>query len=455
MNKTTLRGYALIPLILAFFAGVVYLVFLFFINGSSWSSNKANAHIYTSGRISSAGTIYDSAGKALAKSVDGERVFNDSRSVRKATLHIVGDPAGVISTGAHNVFKSKLSGYSFISGIYPLLRHGGGNDIVLAVNADACVKGLEALGGHNGAVGVLNYKTGALMCCVSSPTYDIKNPPSDINDSSKYEGIYLNRLFSGVYTPGSIFKIVTAISALENIPDIESKSFTCPGEMEMNGGKLVCMKSHGKISFDEALGKSCNCAFAKIAMQLGAEKLNATAKSLGFNTPLKADGVKLAISSFDVSGTNNLNLSWAGIGQYTTLVNPCHMLMIAGAIANGGQGVSPYIAEKITNGWGVTVYKSISKNSAISIDPAVAVKLKSLLRSNVKNQYGESRFPGLSMCGKTGTAEIDGKSPHSWFVGFSLREDLPLAVIVIAENAGSGSGVAMSAANAVLQSLAK
>ena len=69
--------------------------------------------------------------------------------------------------------------------------------------------------------------------------------------------------------------------------------------------------------------------------------------------------------------------------------------------------------------------------------------------------YGESRFPGLEMCGKTGTAELDGKTSHSWFVGFSQRSDLPLAVVVVAENAGSGSGVAMNTANAVLQSLSR
>ncbi len=85
-----------------------------------------HAIVYTSGRITTAGAIYDSAGKTLAKTSDGERLFNSSRSVRKATLHIVGDPAGVISTGVHNVFKSKLSGYSFINGIYTLKRYGGG-----------------------------------------------------------------------------------------------------------------------------------------------------------------------------------------------------------------------------------------------------------------------------------------------------------------------------------------
>ena len=455
MNRTTRRGYVLLVLIAAFVVATGYVVYLFFVNGAAWSSNRANAHLYTSGQLTTAGTIYDADGKVLAKTADGRRVFNSSESVRRATLHVVGDPTGIISTGIHSAYKSKLSGYSFINGIYSLKTYGKGNDVTTSVMASACTAALRALNGHDGAVGVYNYKTGALVCVVSAPTYDINNPPSDLQTAEKYDGVFLNRLFSGVYTPGSTFKIVTALCALQNIPDIEQQTFTCDGSMELSGGKLVCMDTHGKLTFEQALNRSCNCAFAQIAMQLGADKLTATAHQLGFNTALKADAVNLAISTFNVAGTNKLDLSWAGVGQYETLVNPCHMMMIAGAIANGGQGISPSIISKITSPSDITIYKAITKNSAISIDPVAAGKLKALLRSDVENWYGDSRFPNLKMCGKTGTAEIDGKQSHSWFVGFSTREDYPLAVVVIAENAGSGSGVAMNTANAVLQSIVK
>ncbi len=454
MNKTTKRAYALIPLILLFVAGAIYIVFLFFTKGAVWSSSKANAHLYTSGSLTTAGSVYSSDGKTLAKTADGRRVFNSNQSVRKATLHIVGDPAGIISTGVHSAFKSKLSGYSFVNGIYSLKKYGKGNDLTLALNSKACVTALNSMSGFNGTVGVYNYRTGALLCCVSLPTYDVSYPPSDLTSNPKYDGIFLNRFFSGVYTPGSTFKIITAICALENIPDIESQKFTCAGSMNLGGGKLICMNTHGELTFEQALNKSCNCAFAKIALQLGEAKLNKTAAKLGFNIPLKADGIKLAISTFNAADTSNLNLAWAGVGQYTTLVNPCHLLMIAGAIANGGQGISPYIINEITTQSGISIYKAIKKNSAITIDPVIASKLKRLLRSDVENWYGDSRFPNMKMCGKTGTAEIDGKESHSWFVGFSLREDFPVAVVVVAENAGSGSGVAMNTANAVLQKLA-
>ena len=450
MNQTTKRAYALIPVMIAFLVGAGILIYMFAVHGAAWSSNRANTHLFTSGSLSTAGTITDTTGRVLAETRKGKRIFSSSESVRRATLHIVGDPAGIISTGAHSAYKSKLSGYNFISGIYSVKEYGRGNDLQLAVSANACTAALKALNGYNGAVGVYNYKTGALLCSVSAPTYDVNNPPSDPN---RYDGLYLNRLFSGVYTPGSTMKIVTALCALENIPDIESRTFHCDGRMTVGGGEIICMGTHGDISFRHAINKSCNCAFGQIALELGAEKLMQTASQLGFNMSIKTDGIQLAISTFNVRKADKLSLAWAGVGQYETLVNPCHLMMIAGAIANGGEGVQPYVIRSMQTPSGVTIFKAMTKPSVISIPAVYANKMQSLLRSNVTDWYGDSRFPNLQMCGKTGTAELDGKTSHSWFVGFSQRADLPLAVVVVAENAGSGSGIAMNTANAVMQSL--
>lgn len=452
MNKTTKRGFALIPVIVAFLAGTTILVFTFVTNGAKWATNRANAHLYTRGSLATAGSIYDVRGKVLAKTVDGRRVFNENRTVCKSTLHIVGDPLGMISTGAHSAYKYRLSGYNLVDGIYTIEKYGRGNDLTLTVSADACAAAWEALGGYKGAVGVFNYQTGALVCCVSAPSFDVNNPPDNLNS---LDGVYLNRLFSGVFTPGSTMKIVTSLCALENIPDIMDRTFTCNGSMYVDGSKVVCMGTHGQIGFQTALNKSCNCAFAQIAMELGSDKLMATAQELGFNTSIKADGIQLAISSMDLKGASDLEIAWAGVGQHETLVNPCHMMMIVGAIANGGQGMLPYVLESVDTPKGVTVYVPISRRADISIDPGHAQTLCRLLRSDVTEQYGDNRFPGLQMCGKTGTAELDGQASHSWFVGFSQRGDLPLAVVAVAENAGYGSGVAINAANAAMQSLLK
>lgn len=454
MNKATKRGYSLYFLIFAFLAGVGILIYSFIIHGQTWATNRANKHIYNSGQIAAAGTIYDRNGELLAKTVDSVRKFSEDQTVRKATLHVVGDSAGFISTGIHSVYKSQLTGYSLIDGVYKLKEYGMGNDIKLTIDAQACKAAYKALGSYKGTIGVLNYKSGEILCMVSTPTYDPENTPDDIDNEEKYEGVYLNRFISGVYTPGSTFKIITAASAIENIPDIFSRVFNCEGKHKTPYGEIKCRSVHGKVNFEEALNESCNSAFAQIAIELGTERLTQTASFLGFNSAFKLGSIVVAKSTFNVEKANDCDLGWAGIGQYTTLVNPFHMMLILGAVANGGECPEPYIVDSIVSPAGIERSGSEDK-TGLKMDGTTALRLKTMLRSNVKNSYGDSRFSGLEMCGKTGTAEVEGDKPHSWFAGFSSREDLPLAVIAVVENAGSGSGAAITAANRVMQQLAK
>lgn len=448
MRITAKRAAIVYFLIAAFLAGVVFFVVSLMLNGSEWASHKANRHIYSSGTIVNAGTIYDINGVALAKSSDNERVFAENSTLRKATLHTVGDTAGYISTGTHYLYRDVLSGYSRVDGIYNLKQSGKGTDITLNIDSEANKIAFNALGEFNGAVAVYNYKTGQLLCSVSKPTYDIKNRPEDLLTNEKYQGVFLDKVISGVYTPGSIMKIVTAACAIENIPDIDSRTFECDGEYETADGTVICNGVHGKVDFEKAMNESCNCAFAEISIELGASKLRKTAESMGFNTQLYAKEIRLTTSRFSPSAKSKSELGWAGIGQSTTLVNPSHFLAIMGAIANGGTGYAP---DRIRSLGTVSAIVGRVPESLIQINPATAARLNELLRSNVTEKYGDWKFENLQMCGKTGTAEVDGAKSHSWFVGYSQREDLPLAVVCVAENAGHGSGVASSVSNKVMQ----
>lgn len=457
MNHTAKRAFALYVLVAAFLVGIGLFVASVAINGGVWAANRSNMHVYSGGQIAAAGAIYARDGEVLAKSVNGKRVYNDNKTVRKATLHTVGDAAGFIATGIHSAYKQELSGYNFINGIYQLKEYGKGSDIFLTIDTKACVTAYEALGNYKGTVGVYNYKTGEILCMVSTPTYDIVNKPRDISTDTtdKYEGIYLNRFLSGLYTPGSIFKVVTAASAVENIPDIYSRTFTCTGELQTANGVVTCPSVHGVNNFEKALNKSCNTAFAQIAIELGKEKMTLQADTLGFNKSIAVSRMVTEKSLFNLDNANELDLGWAGIGQYNTLVNPCHMLTLMGAIANGGQGISPFVVDRIVSPSKIVTQRgSLTVKTVIQMNSATAGKLTDLLRSNVKNQYGDSSFPKLQMCGKTGTAEVgEGKEPHAWFVGFSQREDLPLAVVVVVENGGIGAKTAIPIANKVLQKL--
>ena len=456
MRITCKRALAIYALIGAFLIGVVFLIGSFAVNGETWALKRFNQHLFTGGSLTSAGTIYDTKGVILAQTKDGERIYNDSRRIRKATLHMVGDTAGYISTGIHTIFRSELTGYNLVDGVYRLMEDGEGNNIRLTINAELCATALDALGDRKGTVGVYNYKTGEILCMVSSPTYDPERKPTDIDTdkTGKYDGIYLNRFLSGVYTPGSTFKTITAISAIDNIPDIFTQKFTCKGKMQTSGGVIYCNEEHGHgtITFEQALNRSCNVAFAQIAIQLGAEKLTATAQQLGFNQAMKMDGINIAISKFDLTGADERGLGQAGVGQHTTLANRCRVVTIMGAIANGGTPVLPHVVQSIETPGGLALRKGKAETGEAYLSAGTASKMVELLRSNTVNFYGDSRFPrGMQICGKTGTAEVGGdKTPHAWFAGFSQNSETPYAFVVVVENGGSGYQQAIPVANKVL-----
>lgn len=440
-------------LIGAFFIGLGFMMYSFVTHGDEWAANRINGHVFTARQLTTAGTIYDRDGKALVSTKDGQRVYNENYYVRLSTLHVVGDSQGYISTGVQTLYRSNLIGYNFVNGVYDAVKSDEGVNIKLTVDADISQTAYKAMNSNKGTVCVYNYKTGEVICMVSSPTFDPNNKPSDIdtNTTGKYDGIYLNRALSGVFTPGSTFKVVTSICALENISGLLSRTFTCTGKYKAGSGDVICnnKSGHGKLSFEKALNVSCNSVFAELANELGKEKMTKTAKDLGFGSSVTVSKAQTKASYFDVSSSTKLDLGWAGIGQYTTLSNPCHMLMIVGAIANGGKAVIPYYVEDSSE---LSDEKGkINKN--INLSEENASKMKELLRSDVKNYYGDSKFPNLEMCGKTGSAEVSNGRSHAWFYGFSAREDFPYAIVVCLENGGTGYTNAIPVANRVMQAL--
>ena len=446
MRRITNRVWVLLALTLAFLAGLVILAAGFARSGAQWATNRANAHIYSDGSIARAGRILDVNGIVLAQTKDGKRTLHADAAVRKATLHAVGDPQGFVSTGAHAAFRGRLTGYNSITGIYNLMRSGTGNDVQLTIDANVTKTAHNAMNGRKGTVGVYNYKTGDVICMLSSPNYDPKNKPRDIDDNPAYDAVYLNRLLHGVFTPGSTFKVITAACALEHIPDIRTREFNCDGGFHAGDGRVICREKHGKISFEQAMNASCNSAFAQMALLVGQANLQAAAIKMGFNQSFRVEKIPTAISHFMTASFSPLELGWAGVGQHTTLANPAQMMMLMGAIANGGKGIAPrLLAEQ----------RLLPAQTAIKLDPAIAASLRDLLRSNVTSTYdpGGRKTPGIAMAGKTGTAEVDGKQPHAWFVGFS--PDIPYAIVVVGENAGGGLAVAFEIAAKVMNALPK
>jgi len=457
MRITINRSKMLYLLVIAFMGGLTILLVSLFANGRTYAMHTANRHLYGSSAVESFGLIEDRNGVMLADTKNKKRVYSSDQGIRRALLQTIGDTSFYISSGVHNTFKSELTGFNMIWGINSAAS-GSKSNLKLTLDAKLCKTALNALEGQKGTVGVYNYKTGEVFVMVSSPTYDISNKPSDINTdkSRKYDGVYLNKLLSGVYVPGSVFKTVTAAAAIENIPDVMTRKFNCAGQYKApDGGVIKCMGTHGTISFEKALNVSCNSAFAQLAIEIGKEKLQKTAEKMGLTQSFVCDRVNTAKGNVDLSEAGPASLGWAGIGQHTILVSPVAVMRMMGAIANGGKAVNPYFVESVIQNDGTVLYKGGSRSEKL-LNVTTANTLKSLLRSNVKNYYGDSRFKGLELCAKTGTAEVGGeKSPHAWFAGFSQREDFPYAFVCIVENGGSGSGTAAPIISRVLREMDK
>lgn len=460
MKMITRRGIFLWVLVIAFLFGLGFLTYSLLNDGSSWVMQPYNSHIYSNGELIGAGKITDCNGRSLAETNNGKREYNDSLTTRKATLHTVGDTQGFISTGVQTVYKAKLTGYNSLTGVYSVTKNGSGNDMQLTIDADVCDVAYNALSNYKaGTVGVINYKTGDIVCMVSTPSYDPQNKPSGVDDGSdEYDGAYINRLLTGLYTPGSTFKIVTAICAIENIDDIYSREFTCTGEYDPGSGTPIeCNARHGTLTFEQALAKSCNSTFAQIAIELGPEKLADTAKELGLTSAVSVSGSITSSTGrfFLESSDADDYVGWTGIGQGDTLVSPIAMLRLAGAIANDGNAVSLNLVESFATKAGKTLNLDIKTNETPILSSETAGKMKKLLRNNVKEQYGDYNYKGLHLCAKSGTAQIDDVDSHNtaWFVGFMDDDENPYAFVVLVEYGNSGSQTAGPIANKVLQAL--
>ncbi len=428
-------------LTLGFIGGMVFFVVELILNADAWANQPYNAHISGSGGLEQAGTIFDRNGSVMAQTVNGDRVYNEDYSVRCGTLHVVGDNSLNISTAVQSKYRSLLTGYSLIWGLNMPQTLKTSHDISLTIDAQACAAAYDVLSsyGKKGACVVYNYKTGEVICSVSTLAYDPEAPPEITEENeSEYDGVYLDNVMSSSYTPGSIFKIVTAAAAIENIPDLFERTWECNGREEIGGNDITCVDEHGTIDFKEAMAHSCNIVFAELAVELGAEKMTAAAEKIGINLSFEVDDVGTAKGNFDLSGADKNQLAWSGVGQYNDKVNPMQMAIICGAIANGGKSVTPtYIKGGSGNLLSLIGLNKSPSRTMFSAD--TAGKLDEIMRYTVSDNYGDYLFDGLRVCAKTGTAEVGkDKNPNGWMVGYSQDEDCPLAFACVVEDSGFG-----------------
>lgn len=447
MNRVASRSAIAVLLALLLVAGLGFFVAEYATNAPDWVMFPGSPHVYTGGNIG-CGVVVDRDG-VLLLDMNGERTYADSAALRKSTVHWLGDRYGSIDAPALPSHAAELAGYDLLNGVYAYGDAGG--TAKLTLSSQVQMAALEALEGKKGTVAVYNYRTGAILCAVTTPNYDPDNVPDLANDESgRYEGVYVNRFTQSVYTPGSIFKIVTLAAALEEFPDAQDMRFYCSGSIQLDGGEITCEGVHGDQSLKDAFRNSCNCAFAELALKIGGDKMEQYVGDFGLMDTLSFDGIETTPGNYEVANAAQIDLGWSGVGQYRDLVNPCNFLSFLGAVANGGEGTIPYVVENILVGNTRTyTAKTRERESAISKNTARIVT--EYMRNNVENKYGDGYFPGLAVCAKTGTAEVGGgKKPNAMLAGFVADGNYPLAFIVCVEDGGYGAQVCLPIASQVL-----
>lgn len=447
MRKIEKRAVLCLIIALALIAGLGLFCFRFVKNASDWAAYPYNRHMYSNSGQLLSGTILDRDGDVLTEVKDGERVYYPDATVRRATVHAVGDGSGYIGTGALTAFADRLSGYNLITGGYSPL--GSGRNLTLTLDAYLNVTAYNAMDGRQGTVGVYNYKTGDILCMVSTPSFDPENAP---DASSAEDGIYLNRFLSSAQVPGSIFKTVTLTAALENLPDLKDRTFTCTGETTVGGTVITCPKPHGTMDIESAFANSCNGVFGALAAELGGDTMTKYVEQAGLTRRMSVDGIMTAAGHYDVSEADKGQIGWSGVGQYTDTVNPCNMMAYMGAIANGGTAAVPRLILDITTPSGIPTSWQRTEETDTLVQGGTAAQVKEMMKNNVVQTYGTDRFRGLDIGAKSGTAEVGGdKRPNAWFAGFLDDPEHPYAFIVLVENGGGGASVAGEIAATVLQ----
>ena len=431
--------------------------------GTRWRTSEYNTYQTSMKKNVIAGNIYDRGGVLLA-TTDPEtraRVYPGDEAQRRALAHVMGNARGTVKNAVETFMAEYLYGANmsyterFTQTMQGALR---GDDLTLTVDS-----GLQRYiasvfpEGKNGAVVVMNYKTGEIYAMNSFPTFD----PA----STAYVGINqsLNRATRWLSAPGSTFKIVTLAAALQNIAGAEEQTYTCQGGLSFGGHQRTVRDYggavHGELTLRKAFTQSCNSTFATLACQMGDKALRRVAADFGIGDDFTFRDLVVENSAFSVSDTELLgaDLAWTGAGQHQLGLSPLHMCMIAAAIANDGVMMEPRLLLSAVSPTGIqrAAFEAIPYRTALP--SSVAQTIRGYMRDVVTSGTGRSaRVPGLTICAKTGTAEIDTqKDDNAWFVGFIENGSLPVAVCVVVADSGTGGSVAAPIAGQIFSYIAQ
>jgi peptidoglycan glycosyltransferase len=410
------------------------------------------------------GPIVTADGVVLARSVavDDGTDFKYQREYPEgaAFSQIVGYQSFVVgNTGVEQTYNDVLVGRDAELQIQNLPDLVSGDSqtgkVVLSVRADLQREAIAALGFQRGSVIALDPKTGKILALYSNPSYDPQ--PLASHDTKAVQAYYtaltanpekpdLPRAYRERYAPGSTFKTVTSAVAMDTgvatptdpvYPTLRALPLPQTNTTLSNFGGRSC---GGTMA--QSFTASCNTTFAQIGLDIGDPFVPGMAR-FGVGTepppldiaPGAASSVGPPAGSFE---ENKPLFAQAGIGQGDVATTPLQMGLVAASVANGGVIMEPHVGAEIRDANDDLVRRVEDKQWRTAMSPTSAQALNAMMISVVEAGSGRSaRIAGVSVAGKTGTAQADGGPPHAWFIAFAPANDPKIAVAVLVERGGN------------------
>ena len=447
----------LILLSFMFFSLIAYLTYIQIFERELLVTNSYNKRQWDSETGTQRGRIMDCNGVILAETKDSVRIY----PYKGVYAHLIGYNSQTYGRiNLERAYNDELLGKNKFSELIGSSGTEYGYDIKLTVDHKIQQYAYDLIGENNGCVIAMKPGTGEIIAMVSKPDFDpndnvlVENWGNMIEDTNSP---FLARATSGLYAPGSTFKMLTALLAVEN--NLDGLTFEDKGTVNIDGTIFENQKekAYGELTLSEGFAVSSNVVFCTLGDKLGGSKLLNVAQRFGFNKPLKFD-FECSTSTFPEGIDDNAKEAALAIGQGDILSTPLQMAMITCGIANNGAVMKPYIVESIYNHKGEKVKTSSAEMLYKGADSTDTKKVVDMMVETVKNGTGRNAaIYGVDVAGKTGTAEneqmlLSDDKEHTWFVGFAPAYEPEIAVVVMMEySGGTGGGNCAPIARNIMQ----
>ena len=421
------------------------------IKAKDYQDMPTNNHTIARSKYIQRGSIITSDGVTLAESLQQEDgTYARSYPNGNMAAHVVGYVSQQYGTaGVESVMNETLTGskdYSSWDNALASLagQNQPGNTAKLTIDSRIQTAAEQALKGFKGAVVVMDPRTGAVLACASSPTYDNTNIDALMQSGGGEDGSMYDRAMDALYTPGSTFKVVTLSAALETGTASLTSTYQAPGSMDIGNAPVTnyANESYGTISLQQAFAVSSNVVFGQVANEIGANSLVQFANAFGYGQKLGQDLTTAASIMADPSLMTEWETAWAGAGQpvgmdhtpgpQTTVMQNC---VIAAAIANSGVVMDPFFVAQVLAPDGTVVKTTQSRSLGQAVSATTADQVKQAMLAVVQSGTGtDAQIPGVKVAGKTGSAETGGTNVNSMFVGFAPYDSPTVAISVALED---------------------